>query len=251
MKANGRDEGVRTLFAAGKPLRRFYETVSVEAAEGGWRVLLDGKTVKTPARANLTFPTAALAERIAAEWRAQGERIDPAAMHATRLANTAIDRVRERERAVADDIAAFAASDLLCYRAEAPTALRKRQDRAWDPPLQWAERALGSKFAVGVGISPVAQPRDAVARIAAFFAGRDAFQLAALHTMTTLAGSAILVAAHASSAMTLTEIWRAACVDEDWQAERWGEDAEAARRKAFRWAEMEAASAFFADCASG
>jgi chaperone required for assembly of F1-ATPase len=202
--------------------------------------------VRTPAKAGLVVPSRALAEAIAAEWEAQATHIDAATMPLTRLANTAIDGVAARHAQVCADIAAFAASDLVCYRAEGPEPLVQRQGRQWDPVLAWAGEALGARFEVASGLMPVAQPEGAAAAVAAALAGLDAFRLAALHVMTTLTGSALLALAHARGALSAEAAWAAAHVDEDWQIGQWGEDAQAAARRARRWAEMQAASRMLA-----
>jgi chaperone required for assembly of F1-ATPase len=163
-------------------------------------------------------------------------------MPLTRLANSAIDGVRGREAEVRADIAKYASSDLVCYRAEAPEELMRRQAEAWDPVLAWSRDALGTRLAVARGIMPVTQSEAATSAVSAALLDRDAFALAALHVMTTLMGSALLALAHASGHLTADAAWAAAHVDEDWQTSRWGEDAETAARRERRWAEMQAAS---------
>jgi chaperone required for assembly of F1-ATPase len=202
--------------------------------------------VRTPAKAELAVPTRALAEAIAAEWEGQAERIDAATMPLTRLVNTAIDSVAARMSQVQADIAAFAMSDLVCYRADEPEPLVQRQRQHWDPILAWAREALGARFEVATGLMPVAQPEQARAAVAAALDGLDAFRLAALHVMTTLTGSALLALAHARGALTAEAAWAAAHVDEDFQISQWGEDTQAAVRRARRWAEMQAASRLLA-----
>ncbi|HJZ44288.1 MAG TPA: ATP12 family protein [Hyphomicrobiaceae bacterium] len=211
-----------------------------------FRILLDGKPARTPAKAELAVPTRALAEAIAAEWQAQGERIDAATMPLTRLANSAIDGVAARLSKVRADIVAFAANDLLCYRADGPGPLVQQQGQQWDPILAWSRDVLGAGFEVATGLMPVAQPEQACAAVAAALEGLDAFRLVALHVMTTLMGSALLALAQARGVLTAEAAWAAAHVDEDWQIGRWGEDADAAARRARRWAEMEAASRLLA-----
>ena len=207
-----------------------------------FRVLLDGKPIRTPAKRDLALPTAALAEAIAAEWAAQAAHVDPATMPLTRLANSAIDGVAGREAEVRADIAKYAGSDLVCYRAEGPEGLVERQCRAWDPILEWARETLGARFEVATGIMPVAQPDAGRAAVAEALAHLDAFTLAALHVMTTLMGSALLALGHARGRLSAEAAWAAAHVDEDWQISQWGEDAEAEARRERRWAEMQAAS---------
>jgi len=226
--------------------KRFYRSVSVDEAAAGFRVLLDGKPMRTPAKRELAVSSRALAEALAAEWEAQGERIDPAAMPLTRLVNSAIDGVAGREAEVRADIARHAASDLLCYRAEGPAELVRRQSEAWDPVLAWAHEALGVRLDLGRGVVPVAQPQAALAAIERALALLDAFGLAAHHVMTTLMGSALLALAHARGRLAAEEAWAAAHVDEDWQISQWGEDAEAKARRAHRWTDMQAASRLLA-----
>jgi chaperone required for assembly of F1-ATPase len=225
--------------------KRFYKAVSVEAGEGGWRVLLDGRGVKTPQRASLALPTKALADAIAGEWDAQAASIDPATMPLTRLANTTLDGVIGREEAVHAEIVAYAASDLLCYRAESPEALVQLQSQNWDPLLAWARERFGAHLVTAKGIMPVAQPPESIAKLAEAVAGLDAFALAACHVMTTLTGSAVLALATIQGRLTTEEAWAAAHVDEDFQIARWGEDAEAIKRRDARWKEMSAAASFY------
>jgi chaperone required for assembly of F1-ATPase len=225
--------------------KRFYRAVTVEAADGGWRVLLDGRAVKTPKRLALLLPTQALAQAIAAEWEAQADVINPASMPLTKLANSALDGVTGREEAVRDEITAYAGNDLLCYRAGQPEALAHLQRQAWDPLLAWAEQHFGAKLKTGAGVMPIAQAPAALAKLAEAMVRFDAFALAACHVMTTLTGSALLALAHMHGRLTLDEAWTAAHIDEDFQISRWGEDAEAKKRRDLRLAEMQAASAFF------
>jgi chaperone required for assembly of F1-ATPase len=223
--------------------KRFYKDVATKDEGGGRASLrLDGKPVRTPGKAPLVLPTLALAEAVAAEWRAQGERIDPTTMPLTKLANSAIDGVSGREQAVIDDILAFAGSDLLCYRAHGPRGLVEAQAKHWDPVLAWAKDALRAPLMLSQGVVHIAQPGASLDRLKAKLAGRDAFSLAALHVMTSLTGSALLALAVALGRMTPEEAWDAAHVDEDWQISQWGEDAEAAQRRKNRWREFEAAA---------
>jgi chaperone required for assembly of F1-ATPase len=213
---------------------------------GEYRILLDGRPVRTPAKALLALPTRALAEAIAGEWDAQREHIDPSSMPLTRLANSAIDGVRGRAAEVRADIVKYAGSDLLCYRATEPEELVRRQAELWDPVLAWGREALGARLEVAEGLMPVTQPEAAQQAVARALDGQDAFALAALHVMTTLTGSALLALAHARGRLTVEQAWAAAHVDEDWQIGTWGEDAEAAARRLRRWSEMQAASRMLA-----
>jgi len=227
------------------PPRRFYKQASaVLTPEGAFAVALDGRMVRTPGKRALAMASQPLASAIAAEWAAQGERIDPETMPLTRLINAAIDAVAGRERDVAADIAAFGARDLLCYRAGDPRALTRLQAESWDPLLRWAETALGARLAVAEGVMPIEQSAAARRAILDALAGFTAFDLAALHVMTTLTGSAVLALAAAKGRLTARQAWDASHVDEDWQISRWGGDAEAALRRARRWIEMEAAARF-------
>ena len=233
--------------------KRFYKAVSFaaspiasDAAVDAYQVLLDGKPMRTPAKRKLAVPTLALADAIAAEWDAQGERIDPATMPLTRLANSALDGVRGREAEVRAEIVKYAANDLLCYRATEPEGLTRRQAELWDPILAWSREALGAGLVVAQGVMPVAQPDRVVAKISDALDPHDAFVLAAIHVMTTLMGSALLALAHARGLLTAEAAWAAAHVDEDWQIARWGEDAEAAARRERRWVDMQAASRMLA-----
>jgi chaperone required for assembly of F1-ATPase len=183
---------------------------------------------------------------VAAEWDAQGDRIDPATMPLTRLVNSAIDGIAGREGEVRADIAKYAANDLLCYRAGSPAELVRRQAEAWDPVLAWASEALGARLMLAQGIVPVMQSAASLAAVAAALAPLDAFGLAAHHTMTTLTGSALLALAHGAGRLTVGETWSSAHIDEDWQISQWGEDAEAKARRAHRWTEMQAASRLLA-----
>ena len=225
--------------------KRFYEEVAIkDEGEGRAALLLDGKTVRTPGKAPLVLPTVKLAEALAEEWRAQGERIDPESMPLTRLANSAIDGVRGCEDAVIDDILAHAGSDLLCYRAEGPKGLVAAQGEQWNPVLAWAKSTLKASLLLGEGIVHVAQPEAALQGIAGELEGLDAFRLAALHVMTSLTGSALLALAVALQHLTPEEAWKAAHVDEDWQISQWGEDADAAARRENRWRDFAAAARF-------
>jgi chaperone required for assembly of F1-ATPase len=225
---------------------RFYRSAAAASAPeqdggSGYGVQLDGKPVHTPARRLLAAPTLALAEAIAAEWDAQREVIDPAKMPLTRLANTIIDGVAHSQAPVAAEIRQYLASDLLFYRADGPQALREREARHWDPILAWAEEALGARFALGEGIVHVAQPAAALSAAAAAIPD-DPWQLGALHAVTTLTGSALLALAVARGRLSVDAAWQAAHIDEDWNMEQWGSDESALERRAFRFAEFQAAA---------
>lgn len=223
--------------------KRFYKQAAAGKYEGAFAVLLDGKPVKTPGRNVLALPARALADAAAAEWAAQGEHIDPATMPLTRLANVALDRVAAEDAAVAAEIAKYAGSDLVCYRATDPAELVAQQGAAWDPVLFWARDELGARFTCAEGVRHVAQPEAALAAVrAAVDAMQRPFGLAALASATALAGSALIALALARGHLSADAAWAAAHVDEDWNIARWGEDAEAAARRAARRAEFGAAA---------
>jgi chaperone required for assembly of F1-ATPase len=226
--------------------KRFYKTATVgEGGADGVPLLLDGKPVMTPARRALAAPARALAELIAGEWNAQGERIDAARMPLTRLANAAIDGVTDRAEAVADEVAKYIATDFLLYRADTPDALIARQAQAWDPVLSWARDELGARFVTAKGVVHVAQPPDAIAA-ARKAIPTEPWLLAAIAAVTTLTGSGLLALALARGAVDVDVAWVAAHVDEDWQMSQWGEDRDTLEHRAFRFGEMQAAAAVLA-----
>jgi len=220
--------------------KRFYDTVTLEEGPDGVAILLDKQRVRTPARAELRVAGTVLAKEIAREWDDQGENIDPDTMPMTRRANTALDRVCGREAEVVKELAGYAGADLLCYRAQSPEGLVDLQCAHWDPVLSWVKTSFGAAFEVHTGISHIDQPAQALAIISNAFADYSPFELTPLHTMTTLTGSALLTLAHAKGHLDADQLWAAAHVDEDWQIQKWGEDAEAAGRRTARRSEMEA-----------
>ena len=227
--------------------KRFWKEVSVAEGEGGYGVFLDGRPTRTPARKLLALPNRALAEAVAQEWRAVGEHLDPASMPLTRIVNSALDGVATTMAEVAADCARYAASDLLCYRAEGPEKLVARQDLHWTPVIDWARATHGWRFTLAEGIMHVAQPEETLAAIHVHIVRVDApIRLAALHVVTTLSGSVLLALSLAEGAFGPTAIWNAAHVDEDVQMEIWGEDAEALARRVVRRAEFDAAALLLA-----
>ncbi|CAB4327590.1 hypothetical protein BR10RB9215_C10694 [Brucella sp. 10RB9215] len=218
--------------------KRFYEKAEVAESEGGFAVHLDGRPVKTPARNLLLLPTRAAAQIVADEFAAQEKVIDPGKMPATRLVNTAIDGIAQDPQAVFEDILRFAGTDMLCYRADSPQELVSRQTENWDPLIDWME-SLGARFALAEGVMHVEQPREAIAAFSVHMAGfKDPLALAALHTMTTLMGSAIIALAVAKGEISAEKGWAIAHIDEDWTIEHWGSDAEAIERRKNREIEM-------------
>lgn len=222
--------------------RRFYETVSVRTETDGYALHLDHRPAQTPAKTPLVLPTRRLADAVAAEWSAQVEKIDVATMPLTRLSNTAIDGVAIRMEPVRADIVNYAGSDLLCYRAEHPEGLVDHQRRAWDPVLDWAHETFGVRLKTAIGVMPVTQAEDDLARLKGALADEPPFALTAIHIMTSLTGSALLALAVRHRRLDAASAWTAAHVDEDWQIAQWGEDAEAQARRSLRWQEMAAAA---------
>jgi chaperone required for assembly of F1-ATPase len=221
--------------------RRFYQQADVEEADGEFRIVLDGRPVKTPARRTLATPKRALAQALAAEWNAQRDVIDPAKMPLTRLANTIIDGVVEAPSAVAAEVERYLACDLVFYRAPGPAGLVTRQAKAWDPVLAWVRETLGADFVLAQGIAFVAQPAQSLAAAGSAIP-TDPWRLGAVHAVTTLTGSALLAIALARGGLSVDAAWAAAHVDEDWNMELWGRDQLALERRAARFAEMQAAA---------
>jgi chaperone required for assembly of F1-ATPase len=227
-----------------KPLpKRFYKDVAIVVdPKHGHVITLDGRRAHTPRKKVLAAPVLSLAEKIAEEWRLQIETINPAQMPLTTLLCTALDAVTGREGDVAADIAKYAGSDLLCYRADNPAKLVARQTASWNPLLTWAKSELGAGFKVTTGLIHVAQPATALDAIASAITANDALTLAGLHVLTTITGSVILALAVHRRHLTLQQAWSAAHIDEDWQIEQWGTDYEAEDRRAKRLRDAKAAA---------
>jgi chaperone required for assembly of F1-ATPase len=210
--------------------RRFYRVVTVAPVEGGFAVLLDGRTPKSPAKSPLVLPTPDLAQRVAEEWDAQTQVIDSTIMPATRLAFTAIDRIAETRAAVAAEVAAYAGSDLLCYRADHPTPLVERQQREWQPVLDWAGSMLGAPFTPVTGIIHTPQPAETLARVEALALSLDDFSLAGVAYASGLLGSAVLALAIRAGELDGQRALDLSRLEEIFQADQWGQDAEARQR---------------------
>ena len=209
-------------------LKRFWTTVSVAEEERGWTVRLDDRPLSGPvSRAPLIQPSQALSETLAEEWRRQEDVVRPQAMFMTRMANTAQDRVAVDFDAVAGVVAAFAETDLLCYRAEAPAELVRRQAEAWDPLLDWAASQFGARLRPTHGVVPLAQSRDALERLASEIVRGGAWRLTGLHELVALSGSLVIGLAVEKGARTPEEGWALSRIDEAWQTEQWGRDDEA------------------------
>lgn len=222
--------------------KRFYRMVTAGPHEGGFAVLLDGRVAKTPARRPLVVFEAGVAAALAAEWEAQQGEINPGKMPLTRIVNAAIDGVTDDAAAVRAEIVKYAGSDLVCYRAESPRSLIAAQEKAWTPVLAWARQALGARFVLAEGVVHVAQSPGALTAVERALLPFDALRLAAISTVTTLTGSALIGLALADAALSPEAAWQAAHVDEDWQMSQWGVDTTAMERRAARWQEMRAAA---------
>ncbi|MEM9437423.1 MAG: ATP12 family protein [Pseudomonadota bacterium] len=206
--------------------KRFWKESAVIEKEAGFAVALDGREVKTPLKNALIVPTRAMADAIAAEWDAQEEKIDPFSMPATRAANSAIEKITPQREAVIDALAEYGASDLICYRAEAPRELVARQVEAWDPLLTWAREALGAELKTVTGVMFAAQPAEALAALRAPLEAADAFELAGLHDLIMLSSS-LVIGLKAREVGDPAPLWTASRVDETYQADEWGYDEEA------------------------
>lgn len=207
-------------------MKRFWSSVATAEEEKGWGVRLDGRPLRTPARALLVVPAPGLADAIAAEWTKVEDKVDPAAMPLTGLANAAIDRVAPDREAFAAGLARYAEADLACYRAEGPAALVERQAREWDALLAWARRRYDVDFAVTAGIVHVDQPPATVRRLAVAVAELDPFRLAGLSPLVTIGGSLVAALAVLEGGMSVAAAWAAVSLDERWQLEQWGADAD-------------------------
>ena len=227
-------------------IKRFYKTVEVKSCGGAYNVLLDGRMLKTPGKATLQAGTQALAQAIAGEWDAQEIDVVPDSMPLTKALNTAIDRVGPNRATVVDELANYAATDLLCYRAESPAELARRQSLAWDPWLDWAARRYDARLRVTAGVVHVEQPVEALARLRSAVGGQDVYRLVPLHTATTITGSLVLGLAMVTNALDAAAVFKTSNVDADFQAEQWGRDAEAEAVRARRLADLEAADRFLA-----
>lgn len=227
------------------PARRFWTKVEAVETDEGHGVMLDGRRLRTPAKAPLALPTRRLAEAVANEWEAVGEEIDPKVMPVTRSANTAIDGVKPKYDEVAAILADYGKFDLLCYRADHPETLTARQAEAWDPILGWAETVLHAPLHVRSGIVPTEQPVKSLAALAGAVLAVEPFRLTALHDLVTLSGSLILGLAVSRAHLTAETAWKLSRVDEDFQIENWGEDEEASLAAANKYRAFQDAAHFW------
>ncbi len=227
-----------------KSIKRFYKHAAAEARDGGFAILLDGKAVKTPGARALAVPSTRLAEAIAEEWSRQGEQVLPSTMPMTQLASTALDRVGPERTHITQQLMNFAGTDLLCYRAETPGDLVARQSRTWQPILDWAAQALDAPLLTTTSLTALSQPEDSLAALNRRLDAYDDWRLTALQSATAAMGSLILGLAMAEGFLDAEAAFQASQLDETYQIELWGEDWEAADRRAALKADIEAASAF-------
>ena len=208
-------------------MKRFWKEAAAVAEDGGWGVALDGKPIRTPGLEPLAVPSEALAQALAEEWNSVSETVDPRQMRLTGLANAAIDRVAPDPESFAADLARYGESDLTCYRADTPRELIARQAEVWDPLLAWGLRRFDVDFRTTCGIVHVSQPEATVGQLAHAVAALDAFRLAALSPLVAIGGSLVAGLAVLEGQITAEQAWSAVTVDEQWQREQWGADAEA------------------------
>ncbi|MGN6514903.1 MAG: ATP12 family chaperone protein [Rhizomicrobium sp.] len=227
-------------------MKRFYKDVSIDERDGVWRVLLDGRVLKTQGKASVELPNRALADAVATEWAAQDENIDPPNMFLTRLAFAAIDGVKANRQRVAEHALSFGRTDLLCYRAEQPEELVARQAAVWNPLLDWVAERYGVRLSVATGIAFTEQSPEALVALERAIAGTDDFTLAALHTAATITGSLVLALALIEEHIDAEQAFAAATLDETFQSEKWGLDTEAQTRLNRLSAELSAAEQFAA-----
>jgi len=225
-------------------MKRFWKDVAVVPEGGGWGIALDGRPVRTPQRAPLAVASTALAEAIAAEWRAVGETIDPAAMPMTGLSNAAIDIAAPDLSAFAAPVAAYAASELFCYREDRDAMLLAEQAALWNPLLAWAEARYGVEFAITQGILPVDQPPATVAALRGAVLALDAWRLTALTPLVTIGGSLVAGLALVEAAHDADALWQAVSLDELYQERRWGADALAIAARETKRADWDNAARF-------
>jgi len=212
-------------------VKRFYKDAAVVEAGNGFSVSLDGKPVRTPAKQPLLVPSRALAEAVAEEWRAQGDTVDPRNLPLTRLCSIAIDLVGPRREAVVAEIAKYAGTDLVCYRAEEPAELTARQHATWQPLIDWAALRFDAPLAVTAGVLPVAQAEETLRAFERAIAAYDTPRLAALHLATAACGSLVVALALVEGRIDAEAAFAASELDESFEIERWGEDSEQTRRR--------------------
>jgi len=224
--------------------KRFWKEARVTEAPGGFGVTLDDRPVKTPAKSALVLPTRAMARAVAAEWDAQEDEIRPTTMPVTRAANAAIDKVAHQRVEVAAMLAEYGDSDLLCYRADSPAELARRQGAAWDPLLDWADATFGARLVPVLGVVHAPQDARALRRLAREVHAMDPFRLTAFHDLVGLSGSLVIGLAAVRGARNIGTLWQLSRVDETWQEEHWGIDEEARAQAARKESDFVAAKRF-------
>jgi chaperone required for assembly of F1-ATPase len=225
-------------------VKRFYKSAGVSRTDDGFAVELDGRPVKTPAKNVLVLPGRPLADAIAAEWEEQGEDIDAHAMRLTRLANSTIDRVVEHRAAVISEIAGYANTDLVCYRAAEPEALAQQQKSGWDPLVAWLQDHYGIALLTTTSLLPIEQKRSSIDAVESAVAESDPFTLAGLHLVTVSCGSVVIGLAALAGRIDGTAAWELSLIDETYQIDEWGEDPEATKRRKGLLEDINAATAF-------
>lgn len=231
-------------------MKRFYKSAAVSQSDQGFAIHLDGKPVKTPAKNFLVLPGAALADAIAAEWAEQGEDIDAHAMRLTRLANSAIDRVVEHRDIVVSEIAGYAETDLVCYRASTPEELARRQEDGWGPLVLWMKDRHGIGFDTTTGLLPIPQSSNCIDTVRSVVETFGGFQLAGLHLVTVCCGSIAIGLAVADGRIDGATAWELSLIDETYQIEEWSEDPDATKRRAGLLLDIVAAAEFLRLCGS-
>ena len=225
-------------------MKRFYKQVSVAAADGGWQVQLDGRGIRTAGKRAQVVPTVTLADAMAAEWAGQGEEIDPTVFLFRDMADYAIDVIAPDPAVAITAILPYAGTDTLCYRDDEGSALNRRQAAVWEPLLLAAEARFDVRFERVASIMHCPQPDETMARMQAVVSTLDPFALAPLQTLTSLAASLVIGLAALVPGADAQALWDAANLEEDWQTELWGKDAEAEARRAKRLADFTAAIRF-------
>lgn len=225
--------------------KRFYKQADIAKKGDSFTITLDDRVLNSPMKAGLLIKSHELALAIAKEWQEQGEYLNTDTMIYTKLANTALDRVAPRRAIIIDEVISYAGTDLICYRAVEPLSLISKEEKSWDPILEWFKNSHNINLKTGAGIMHVAQDNGELQKLTAFYGRYDEFTLTAIHNMTTLLGSALLPLALLMGEWSADDIWRAAHIEEDFQIERWGGDEEAEQRRAKRRAEFDKTYSFY------
>lgn len=225
-------------------MKRFYKTATVDESDGGFGILLDGRAVKSPGKRLLSMPARSLAEAVAAEWEAQGEQVDAKSMPMMTFAATTVDRVTPQRSHVVEEISGFGGTDLVCYRADAPRELAERQIAAWDPLLDWADGRYGARLAVTTGLMPIDQDAAALRALQTQVEAVPDWELAPLHTITTVSGSLIIGLAVLADHLDAEQAFEIGQLDESYQIDRWGMDREAEQRRRNLRTELQEAGRF-------